>query len=456
MPNSETDNANGRPATAQDSTPDKVVAQSGGNLNTVDIFGTDKGTPRPAPIHVEAAKNQNQKPIGTAELQSDETLVLHLSAESLDGKTHGDGILVIHPNDKDYSSIRQHIGEIHQGQLKFVSPWEDADTGGKPRAGGPTKAEIAPPLGTTDGDTAKAKSGVEDKGGPQATDSINQGGGANQPDATKQPDTGKQPESTKQPDSSKQPDTSKQPDAAKDADTAKQPGGAAAGQTVGDAAAAAKTAPPDPVVPASQGFDNQVSTTYNAMSPETRAIIAKRGATVMPVHHLTDALPELKNQAPRGWPVGSTWDSVDGCWSTSRNEIVVAEERRSLGNGQWVPSGRTDKVLRHEAGHAVDYTINMMSDLPDFKKAYDADLQAMPTGDKNALSYFLQSGPGGREETAAEGVADREGGATGGQAFHNDFPQTLKVINDTINGSAHLPVRGPGQVVPSPGGTTPP
>jgi hypothetical protein len=440
MQNSETDKATGRPATAQDAATEVVVAQqSGGQLNTVDILGQSKGAPRPAPLHVEMTKVQNQRPIGTAELQKDETLVLHLSADSLDGKTHGDGILVIHPTDKDYSSIRQHIGEIHQGQLKFISPWEDssAGDGGKKTGGGPTKAEIAPPLDTAGGAKENAKSAGDDKGGPNATD------------ATINPDLTKQPDVTKPSNGAASDASSGQAAKASDATGGQAP-------KAGDPAAAAAAAAPAPIVPPSQSFDNQVNVAYNAMSAQTRAIISKRGATVMPVHHLTDAMPELRGQAPRGWPAGSTWDSVDGCWSTSRNEIVVAEERRTLAGGQWVPSGRTGPVLRHEAGHAVDYTINMMSDLPDFKKAYDADLLAMPTGDKNALSYFLQTGPGGREETAAEGVADREGGATGGQTFHNDFPQTLKVINDTINGTAPLPVKGPAQVVPSPGGTTPP
>ena len=196
----------------------------------------------------------------------------------------------------------------------------------------------------------------------------------------------------------------------------------------------AQTAPAtDVIVPPSATFSASVDKTYNAMSAETRAIITHTGAKVVAVHHLTDAMPELKGQSPRGWPVGATWDAVDGCYSGGKKEIIVAEERQSLANSKWIPSGRSDQVLRHETGHAVDYSINMLSEHADFKAAYDTDVQAMPAKDKNQLEYFLQTGTAGREETVAETIADREGGATGGITFHNDFANVLKVVNDTVD-----------------------
>ncbi|MBS1994953.1 MAG: hypothetical protein JSS86_01525 [Cyanobacteria bacterium SZAS LIN-2] len=334
-----------------DATGAEQKAGGTNGLNSVDILGGEQLAVE-SPLRLPPNRSRTLPPIGTAEMLKDETIVLHLHAESADGKTHGDGLLQVHPQDRDYASIVDHIGGIHQGEIKFVSPWTDST--GQPTNSTPVKSDVVPEPGTTDSTTANA------------------------------------------------------------------PNAAIA----------------DPIVPPSPAFTTDVTTTYNAMSAETRAIVSKSGAKVVGVHHLTDAIPELKGQAPRGWPAGATWDSVDGCWSARKNEIIVAEERQQITGQKWIPSGRVKEVLRHETGHAVDYTIKMLSEQDDFKKAYEDDLQAMPAADKAPLSYFLQPGSAGREETAAEGVADREGGATGGKTFHTDFSRTLKVINDSINSVA--------------------
>jgi len=338
-------------------------------LNSVDILKPPEaqdlkpnGT-RPAPLIFEPS--QTVAPIGTAELLKDETIVLHLEAETADGLTHGDGELTIHPGDRNYASIKSHVGDIAVGELKFVSPWEDIS------------------------DKASNKEPVQNGFWPQ----------------------------------------------------------------FGTAGSATPGSGQDVIVPPSQAFEDDVTKTYNAMSPEVRNIVAKSGAKVVAVHHLTDAMPELKGVAPRGWPAGATWDAVDGCWSSGKDEIIVAEQRQLIGSGNWVASGRTDEVLRHETGHTVDFTIKTMSEHQDFKNAYDADSQAIPAADKNQMAYFLQPGAAGREEAAAESVADREGGATGGIVFHRDFSNTIKVVNDTINKI------GPGQLTPiapgSPGSSGP-
>ncbi|MBU6453708.1 MAG: hypothetical protein KGS72_18150 [Cyanobacteria bacterium REEB67] len=334
------------------------VAQNEG-LNSVDIL-SDQRTPSTSPLRLPGENHVKAAPIGTAEMLSDETIKLHLEAESTDRKTHGDGELIIHPYEHDYPAIRRHIGDINPGEIKFVSPW--LDNAGRITNDTPVKNDLLPQL--TGPDTT---SGAQSKGA----------------------DSGSNPAST----------------------------GAAT----------------DVIVPPSPAFDATVNKTFNAMSAETLEIIRQSGAKVKAVHHLTDAMPELKGQAPRGWPAGATWDAVDGCYSGGKKEIIVAEERQSLGNSKWVPSGRTEQVLRHETGHAVDATIKTLSEHDDFKQAYNQDVQAMQAKDKAQLDYFLQPGTAGREETVAESVADREGGATGGLTFHNDFANSLKVVNDTIN-----------------------
>ena len=61
----------------------------------------------------------------------------------------------------------------------------------------------------------------------------------------------------------------------------------------------------DAIVPASQDFQDKVQQTYRTMSPEVQKIIDGH-SKIEPVNKVTDALPELKNQKPRGWPPGST------------------------------------------------------------------------------------------------------------------------------------------------------
>jgi hypothetical protein len=373
------------------------VVQNNG-LNSVDILRgqTARG---PSPLRLPQAIHIKAVPIGTAEMLSDESIKLHLHAESTDRKTHGDGEMIVHPHESNYQAIRQHIGEITRGEIKFVLPW--LDEAGRITNDTPVKNDLLPPLtgpDTTGGDQRKGDGGTTD---PGKTD----------PGKTDQEKIDK--------------------DKTDPGKTGPQNG---AGSGVGAGAGANATAPAaDIIVPPSPAFDAAVNKTYNAMSAETREIIRQSGARVKAVHHLTDAMPELKGQAPRGWPAGATWDAVDGCYSGGKKEIIVAEERQALSSSKWIASGRTEQVLRHETGHAIDATIKTLSEHDDFKKAYDLDVQAMQAKDKPPLDYFLQPGTAGREETVAESVADREGGATGGQTFHNDFANAIKVVNDTIN-----------------------
>jgi len=190
-------------------------------------------------------------------------------------------------------------------------------------------------------------------------------------------------------------------------------------------------ATPEIIVPPSVQFVTKVNDTYAKMSPEVRDILSHEGAVVTPTRRITDALPELKGQKPRGWPPGLTWDAVDGAYSPSRNLVVVAEETRDT-NNKWNKSNRTEDVTRHEVGHATDYAMGKFSNTAAFTQAYEADTQAMPAALTGTLKYFLQSGDGGKEEACAEGIAAREGGSTSGKVFESGFSKSIAAINDAL------------------------
>lgn len=298
------------------------------------------------------------RPIGTARMLKDESIVLNLKARDENVNIDGEGVLTFGPADRNYQSIRDHLKNIKPGETKLVMPFKEQDvTGG----GNPTKP----------GDTSK----------PGDTPNTNT-------------------------------PADKSPPAVPGTDTA-------------------TNAKPDVVQPPSKAFSDQVDKTYNKMSKDVRDIVTDSGAQVVAPRRLTDAMPELKGQKPRGWPPGSTWDAVDGAYSPGKKQIIVAEEVE-VKPGIWVKSNRTDNVLRHETGHAVNAALDNIADDTDYLAAYDPEAKAVPKSEQKELAYFLQSGGVGADETVAEGIASREGGSTGGATFDKNFVNTLKVIDAKI------------------------
>jgi hypothetical protein len=185
---------------------------------------------------------------------------------------------------------------------------------------------------------------------------------------------------------------------------------------------------PVPSVAPSADFTNKVNDTYNALPQNVRDSLAKDGVKVVPTDKVTDVMPELKGQKPRGWPPGSSWDDVDGAYDTTGKRIIVAQRQNSSKPYTNDVAGLT----RHETGHAVD-RLNNLSSQTNFTSAYTREAGNVPAPDKQALDYFLQSGDAGREETFAETFAVINGGATSTYReflLKKDFPDTIKVVTD--------------------------
>lgn len=382
--------------------PKKEVASEPSQLNAGDIFqGNEK-----IRLPTSTDKSAKDPPIGVAQLKDNETIVLHLKGKK--GDLRGEAEVEYKLGDKLYDEVYKHIGGIKKGETKLVPAWQEALTDSK-------------------GQKPSKQSTID---GPKVPEQVT-------------------PQDTPQDPQIKQDDPKTDP-----GKSLEKPGDSQAtkpGDTKATKPGDQSLATPDVIVPPSTQFVTTVTDTYAKMSPEVRDLLDKDGTVVTPTRRITDALPELKGQKPRGWPPGLTWDAVDGAYSPSRNLVVVAEETRDTSN-QWVKSKRTEDVTRHEVGHATDYAINKLSDSKAYTQAYEDDIKAMPAALTGTLKYFLQSGDGGKEEACAEGIAVREGGSTAGKVFESGFAKSIAAID-----AALLVYRAklPTKAVPSAPGSSP-
>ncbi len=189
-----------------------------------------------------------------------------------------------------------------------------------------------------------------------------------------------------------------------------------------------KTAPTPKLAPTTS-FTDRVNDTYNHLPQNVRDALDKDNVKVVPTDRVTDVMPELKGEKPRGWPPGSSWDDVDGAYDVGGKRIIVAERQTSPKSPG---SNNIEGLTRHETGHAVDH-LKSFSDSKEFKDAYDREAANIPKPDSETLKYFLQKGEAGREEAFAEMFAINNGGATNTTRetlINKYFPDTLKVVAD--------------------------
>jgi hypothetical protein len=183
-----------------------------------------------------------------------------------------------------------------------------------------------------------------------------------------------------------------------------------------------------PLTP-SQDFTRRVNEAYENLPQNVKDALSRDGVSVVATDKVTDLLPHLKNQKPRGWPPGSTWDDVDGAYEFGGKRIIVAERQQS-------PSrpNRVEGLTRHETGHAVDH-IRAFSDTQAFIDAYQKEAALIPKPGSDTLKYFLQKDEAGREEAFAEIFAIIHGGGTTltyTTLLNKYFPETIKVVKNQV------------------------
>jgi hypothetical protein len=126
-------------------------------------------------------------------------------------------------------------------------------------------------------------------------------------------------------------------------------------------------------------------------------VVACRGS-------ITDYKTSLKGVTPRGWPAGSTWDSVPGVFMGDSNEVIVCTKGHGTPGGAKVPPsgeghGAFD-LAAHESMHGYDLGGKGTPKHSEkaFVDARQKDLAKLGT-------YFTQAGEAGLEETFAESAA---------------------------------------------------
>ncbi len=123
--------------------------------------------------------------------------------------------------------------------------------------------------------------------------------------------------------------------------------------------------------------------------------------------------PDLKGKTPRGWPLGSTFEQVDGLHDPDQQQICVFEYfKPDLTATRYVKNIRASGVFRHEIGHLLDRLLGGLSDQHSFRIAYENDLNQLFTQDSlfEECDYYVQNGVVGRKETFAELFAILVGG----------------------------------------------
>lgn len=124
---------------------------------------------------------------------------------------------------------------------------------------------------------------------------------------------------------------------------------------------------------------------------------------------MTEVSPDSRGVQPRGWPQGSTWDAVPGCYQESSKRVIIGTmsdntARKVPGKGEGpVPHGTPD-LVGHEAGHAFDACgEGNRRGNTEFLAARSRDLLAgTPTGMYGPRDdYFLTRAEGGDNDSGS-------------------------------------------------------
>ncbi len=125
---------------------------------------------------------------------------------------------------------------------------------------------------------------------------------------------------------------------------------------------------------------------------------------------VTDYKPGLAESKPRGWPDGTNWSSVPGCYDDEGNEVIVATRGHGTEAGPHVPASGdghgSANLPIHEAYHGLDYRNGKPSSGAEF-----TDVRNSAPGELS--DYMSQSGQAGEEESFAESAARRYGPPAG-------------------------------------------
>jgi type VI secretion system secreted protein VgrG len=130
-------------------------------------------------------------------------------------------------------------------------------------------------------------------------------------------------------------------------------------------------------------------------------------AVVVGRDSVTDLDPSLAGVTPRGWPAGTSWDTVPGLYNPNSNEVHIATRGHGTEDGPYVPPtgdghGSSNLVI-HESMHSVDDHGPDGNNISDT----DADFIDARTNDPATMAdgYEGTANAAGAEESYAESAA---------------------------------------------------
>ena len=191
----------------------------------------------------------------------------------------------------------------------------------------------------------------------------------------------------------------------------------------------------------SPAFVNEIEIAMQKLPTNTVKALAAHGYKVCISRTVPDAVPAARNQQVRGYEPSATWNSVFGMFNRSTKRVVMAETAELPdGAGGTKVSRLTNRdrrqgIVRHEFGHAVDQYLGNFSHTPQFKAAYDHGAAEISAPERQVLSYYLQPGDAGKEETFAELFAALDEDACDKNSdilLRNHFSQLAKLIRQKV------------------------
>ncbi|MBS1953308.1 MAG: hypothetical protein JST89_03925 [Cyanobacteria bacterium SZAS-4] len=185
-------------------------------------------------------------------------------------------------------------------------------------------------------------------------------------------------------------------------------------------------------------FVEKVKGILVAMPISVLAFWQANGGTVVIAPSVVETDYRIQNTVPRGWDQDSTWK--DSPALTHGKQVVVSQYKSKNNEDNGLELG----VVRHEAGHAIDYCLGYITQSTEYKHAYYLDYGKVPDEHKKRLDYFLQKGNGGPSETFAELFCYRMGGETDTgrveicELVHKDFPLCDAELGKSLTKLARL------------------
>lgn len=185
-------------------------------------------------------------------------------------------------------------------------------------------------------------------------------------------------------------------------------------------------------------FVEQANQAISSIPPELREFVKAQGNKIVLAHNLVDGDASLTGPM-RGHPSSHTWLNNSGVYVPANSHVVVSEKMINPSTGKWVRAENPGGAIRHEFGHALDNSLNRVSESPQFMAIYmreRANVLAHATPhEQRVLDYFVQqSDPTGRNG-ASEAFAElfstlhgESGAPWARQELLRYFPDTLRFI----------------------------